>query len=245
MDNSINDSLAMGFAMIAASIVVALAVIIHMNRQASRDVFCFPFQLCRRRRHHLPSPSSSDISLQTFTVISTPSDQPSTLIATSAPTPIPSLTPLGTIPNALIIPPQPRTPPPTPRQSQLPVPDDFWADTNTIDPDFHRPGVPVHLRATPIYPTHSRWSSLSDLSLSFPSPPRTALLRPETGRTDIPASMLRSPTPSAATSAEYLLEQGSRWVRNRLQFSLRSQVLHDLLEVLRAAVRKSPQFSMV
>jgi hypothetical protein len=113
--------------------------------RTDQENFCFLLQSA----HHPPSITSSDISLQMFTVISTPFYQPSTVIPTSTAIPTSTLMHIPTSSIAhfemllpgLVIPPEPCTPPPTPSQSQQSLTDDFWADNNIIDPDFHRPGI--------------------------------------------------------------------------------------------------------
>jgi hypothetical protein len=51
------------------------------------------------------------------------------------------------LPPGLVIPPEPRTPPPTPLQSQQSLTNNFWAENNTINPDFHHPGIPTLMGA--------------------------------------------------------------------------------------------------
>jgi hypothetical protein len=63
-------------------------------------------------------------------------------------------------------------------QSQTPLSDDFWADNNIIDLDFHHPGIPTLMGAASDDHNQRQLSALSlaDLTLHFPAPPPKALL---------------------------------------------------------------------
>jgi hypothetical protein len=175
-------TLAIGITAVLLFISMILLWGVRSYLRTDRENFHLPFWSLQ----HPLSPSSSHISLQTFTIITTPSDQPSTVIPTSTALPTSTLTPTPTssiaclemLPPGLVIPPEPRTPPPTPSQSQQSLADDFWFDKNIINPDFHRPGIPMLMGAAS--DAHDRiWLSalsLPDLTPDFPAPPSKALL---------------------------------------------------------------------
>jgi hypothetical protein len=82
--------------------------------------------------------SQDDISLATFTVISTPVY--GSFILTPLPialvhTPPSSTEDFSIIPPGLYIPPEPQTQPPTP--PAIKIADDMWFDANVIDPYYH------------------------------------------------------------------------------------------------------------
>jgi hypothetical protein len=251
MDDAQATSVTLAIGLSAVFLFVGMILLwgVRSYLRTDRENFRFPLQLSQR----VPSITSSDISLRTFTVISTPSDQPSTVIPTSTafptstltPTPTSSIARLEMLPPGLVIPPEPCTPPPTPSQSQQSLADDFWADNNVVDPDFHRPGIPTLMGAASNDYDQRRLSALSlaDLTFDFPTPPSKALLRPNMNRTVVPAVVIRGPTPPIITSSSDNLLTGSAPIAHRPStFTLRSQISHDLLQVPQPV---SLQFSMV
>jgi len=254
MDDAQATSITLAIGLTAVLLFISMILLwgVRSYLRTDRENFRFPVWSLQRPL----SPSSSDISLHTFTVISTPSDQPSTVIPTSTALPTSTLTPTPTssiarlemLPPGLVIPPEPRTPPPTPSQSQQSLADDFWFDNNTIDPDFHRPGIPTLMGAASNDHDQRRLSALSlaDLTPDFPTPPSKALLRPNTSRTIVPAVIIRGPTPPVITSSSDNLLTSSALIAHRpLNFTLRSQVSQDLLQVPQPVQRQSSKFSMV
>jgi hypothetical protein len=171
------------------------------------------------------SPSSSHILLQTFTVLSTPSDQPSMVIPTSTAIPTSTLTPTPTssiahlemLSPGLVIPPEPCTLPPAPLQSQQSLADDFWAENTTINPDFHRPGIPTLIGAASNKHNRRRLSALSlvDLTLHFPTPPPKALLQQDMHPMVAPKVVIQGPTPPLITSSSDNLFANSAQIAHR------------------------------
>jgi hypothetical protein len=85
-----------------------------------------------------PHSSQGDISLTTFTIISTPVCGSSILMPlpiASVPTPPSSTEDFSIIPPGLYIPPEPQTPPPTP--PAIKIADDMWFNANVIDLYYH------------------------------------------------------------------------------------------------------------
>jgi hypothetical protein len=224
---AISVTLAIGLTTVLLFISMILLWGVRLYLRTDRENFCLPFWSLQQSL----SPSSSHISLQTFTVITTPSDQPSTVIlmsmalstSTLTPTPTSSIARLEMLPPGLVIPPEPCTPPPTPSQSQQSLTDDFWADNNIADPDFHCPGILTLMGAAPDAHNRMRLSALSlaDLTLHFPAPPPKALLRQDTHRTVVPEVVIQGPTPPiAVSSAKNLLANSAPIARRPSTFTL-------------------------
>jgi hypothetical protein len=251
MDDAQATSVTLAIGLTAVLLFISMILLwgVRSYLRTDRENFHFPVWSLQRPL----SPSSSDISLHTFTVISTPTDQPSTIIPTSTALPTSTLTPTPTssiarlemLPPGLVIPPEPCTPPPTPSQSQQSLADDFWADHNIVDPDFHRPGIPTLMGAASDAHDRIRLSALSlaDLTLDFPAPPPKALLRQNSHRTVVPAVVIQGPTPPVITSSsDNLLANSAPIARHPSTFTLRSRISHNLLQVPQPV---SSQFSMV
>jgi hypothetical protein len=150
---------------------------------------------CRRSS---PRSSQDDISLATFTVISTP------VYGSSILTPLPialvhtppsSTEDFSIIPPGLYIPPEPQTQPPTP--PAIEITDDMWFDANVIDPYYHYSESAFTSTSDLISQDPFRLSdlSLTTLTSAFPVPPPTALLPPINCHPNIPEVIVRGPTP--------------------------------------------------
>jgi hypothetical protein len=94
-----------------------------------------------------------------------------------------------------------------------------------------------------------RWLStlsLVDLTLHFSVPPPKALLQPDTHHTVVPEVVIRGPTPLiVAFSSNNLLTNSAQITHQPSNFTLWSQVLHNLLQVPQPVQWQSSQFSMV
>jgi hypothetical protein len=168
--------------------------------QLRRDLF-YVRTFCRCSSPHS---SQGDISLTTFTIISTPvygSSILTPLPIALVPTPPSSTEDFSIIPPGLYIPPEPQTPPPTP--PAIEIADDMWFDANVIDPYYHYSEFTSTSTSDLISQDPFRLLdlSLTTLTSAFPIPPPTALLPPIDCHPNIPEVIVRGPTPPPITGS--------------------------------------------
>jgi hypothetical protein len=162
--------------------------------QLQQDLF-YVHTFCHRSSPHS---SQGDISLATFTVISTPVYGSSILMPLPialVPTSPSSTEDFSIIPPGLYIPPEPQTQLPTP--PAIEIADDMWFDANVINPYYHYSESAFTSTSDLISQDPFRLSDLllTTLTLAFPIPPPTALLPPIDCHLNIPKVIVRGPTP--------------------------------------------------
>jgi hypothetical protein len=162
--------------------------------QLQQDLF-YVRTFCRRS-------SQGDISLTTFTVISTPVYGSSILMPLPialVPTPPSSTEDFSIIPPGLYIPPEPQTQPPTP--PAIEIVDDMWFNANVIDLYYHYSEFTSTSTSDLISQDPFRLLDLLLMTLAsaFPIPPPTALLPPIDCHLNISEVIVRGPTPPPIT----------------------------------------------